>query len=231
MSELDNPVWGALVGPQRNLGKATDLAARFDPEVSPFGGFSDDPSPEHWWDMAALAGPQGTVALTGITGVPPSGWTALREMPGVQMVWDRPAPDIGNAIAHQPNGAPVALDEGDVGDMLALVAVAQPGPFLARTVEFGGYVGISRHGQLVAMAGQRLRPPGYTEISAVATHPDHQRQGLGELLVLDLVTSILGRGEVPFLHASADNAGAIRLYERLGFSHRRNVSFLVAQAP
>ena len=69
--------------------------------------------------------------------------------------------------------------------MLVLVAEAQPGPFLARTIEFGGYLGIRSQGRLIAMAGQRLRPPGYTEISAVATDPGHRRQGLAELLVRD----------------------------------------------
>jgi predicted GNAT family acetyltransferase len=146
------------------------------------------------------------------------------------MVWDRSAPELSNPTAEGAGDIPLQLGVEDVGDMLALVAVAQPGPFLARTVEFGGYIGIRREGQLVAMAGQRMRPPGYTEISAVATDPDHRRQGLGELLVLNLVASVIDRGEVPFLHASADNT-AIRLYERLGFSHRRTVSFSVVQAP
>ncbi len=172
------------------------------------------------------------MALVGVTDLPPADWSVLREMPGVQMVWDRFHHEAKSPMGtEQPSGSPRPLGERDVGDMLALVAEAQPGPFLPRTIEFGGYLGIRRHGQLVAMAGQRLRPPGYTEISAVATHPGHRRQGLAELLIRAVVASVLGRGEVPFLHASADNTGAIRLYERLGFTLRRQVSFMVVQSP
>ena len=115
--------------------------------------------------------------------------------------------------------------------MLALVAEAQPGPFLPRTVEFGGYLGVRRRGRLVAMAGERLRPPGFAEISAVATATDHRHQGLGELLVRAVVASVHARGEVPFLHASSENTVAVRLYDRLGFTLRREVSFLVLEAP
>ena len=43
VSELDNPVWSAAAGPQRDLGTVTPLAARFDPDVSPFGGFPARP--------------------------------------------------------------------------------------------------------------------------------------------------------------------------------------------
>ncbi len=236
-SVLDNPAWSALAGPQRALASATALAGRFDPEVSPFGGFSEDPSPDHWSDLADLLGPSGTVALVGVNGVPPSDWMLLRAIPGVQMVFNPSNVATGahpgaSDLPRETRGDPLLpLGADDVGDMLALVALAQPGPFLSRTVEFGGYRGIRRDGELVAMAGQRLRPPGYTEISAVATDPDHRRQGLAERLVLALVDSVLERGETPFLHASADNANAIRLYERLGFTLRREVTFSVVQAP
>jgi ribosomal protein S18 acetylase RimI-like enzyme len=236
-SVLDNPAWSALAGPQRALASATALAGRFDPEISPFGGFSEAPSPDHWRDLAELIGPSGSVALVGVNGVPLSDWTLLRAIPGVQMVFNPSGAATGTQpgtshLPKEPEEDPLLpLGDKDVGDMLALVALAQPGPFLSRTVEFGGYLGIRRGGQLIAMAGQRLRPPGYTEISAVATDPDHRRKGLAERLVLALVEAVLERGETPFLHASADNLNAIRLYERLGFTLRREVTFSVVQAP
>ena len=115
--------------------------------------------------------------------------------------------------------------------MLALVGETRPGPFLSRTVEFGGYLGIRREGRLIAMAGERLRLVGFTEISAVATHPDHRRQGLAELLVRSVADAIIGRDETPFLHVAVDNAAAIRLYQSMGFVQRRTVSFVIVQAP
>ena len=232
MSVLDNPVWWAILGPQRGLATTTSLAARFDPAVSPFGAFSGEPTPDHCSDLARLVGTGGTVALTGETGRPPAEWSVLRKLPGVQMLGDRlrPAPTMPEASAPPPD-RPQPLGDRDVPDMLDLVADAEPGPFLLRTVEFGGYLGVRRQGRLVAMAGERLRPPGYAEVSAVATATDCRQQGLGELVVRAVAAAVLARGEVPFLHASSDNSGAIRLYERMGFTLRREVSFLVVQAP
>jgi len=232
VSELDNPVWWAIRGAQRELATTTSLAARFDPAVSPFGAFSGEPSPDHWADLARLAGSGGMVALTGETGRPPAGWNVLLTLSGVQMLGDRVRPDPMMAKGpRHPTDSPRPLGEPDVQDMLELVADAQPGPFLPRTVDFGGYVGVRRQGRLVAMAGERLRPPGYTEISAVATATDHRHQGLGELVVRAVTAAVLARGEVPFLHVASDNTVAIRLYQRMGFTLRREVSFLVVEAP
>ncbi|MGA3146591.1 MAG: GNAT family N-acetyltransferase [Acidimicrobiales bacterium] len=232
MSELDNPVWSAAAGPQRDLGTVTPLAARFDPDVSPFGGFPATPTEEHWRAMAGLLGGGGTVALTGVIGSPPPGWRLLLDLPGVQMVCERLRPASGVVSSDQPpKDEPVPLGADDVADMLALAAEARPGPFLPRTVEFGGYVGVRREGRLVAMAGERMQPPGYVELSAVATDPGSRGQGLAELLVRTVASSVVDRGAVPFLHAAIDNTGAIRLYERLGFTRRRDVSFVVLEAP
>jgi predicted GNAT family acetyltransferase len=108
--------------------------------------------------------------------------------------------------------------------MLDLVARTQPGPFLQRTVELGTYLGVRRDGALVAMAGERLHPPGFTEVSAVCTDPDHRGQGYAARLVQAVVAGIKERGDIPFLHATATNTNAIRLYEALGFRlHRRPV--------
>ncbi len=131
-----------------------------------------------------------------------------------------------------PEGAEIVrLGADDVTDMLELVALARPGPFAPATWELGGYVGVRRGGRLVAMAGERMRPVGWAEISAVATHPDHRRQGLGELLVRVVAAGIRARDEQPLLHVSVDNVSAIRLYEAMGFVGRRTVRFLSVQVP
>ena len=95
----------------------------------------------------------------------------------------------------------------------------------------GTYVGIRRNGRLIAMGGERLSLPGYTEISAVCTDPDHRGLGLASRLVLDLAHRIRARGDIPILHADARNVGAIRLYEQLGFVVRREVLFQIVTAP
>jgi ribosomal protein S18 acetylase RimI-like enzyme len=232
MHELDNPVWWSLSGRQRAFGSATALAALFDPEISPFGALADGDDPARWEDLELLAGSGSVVGLTGDNGPPPPSWTVLRTMPGRQMIGDRIDPrTAGSHGRDTPKDLLVSLGADDVPDMLELVARAKPGPFLSRTVEFGGYVGIRRDGCLLAMAGERMRPPGYTEVSAVATDPDHRRQGLAELVVRTVVTGILDRGETPFLHTDASNSGAIRLYQSVGFSVRRPVTFTILRSP
>jgi predicted GNAT family acetyltransferase len=115
--------------------------------------------------------------------------------------------------------------------MLELVARTEPGPFLPRTIELGSYLGIRRRGALVAMAGERLHPPGWTEISAVCTDVAFRGQGLAGRLVRAVAAGIRARDETPFLHSVATNTTAIRLYEALGFRLRRQVTILLARVP
>jgi predicted GNAT family acetyltransferase len=75
------------------------------------------------------------------------------------------------------------------------------------------------------MAGERLHPPGWTEISAVCTDEAYRGQGLGTRLVRAVAAGIRRRGETPFMHAAASNTNAIRLYESLGFRLRKRTMF------
>jgi ribosomal protein S18 acetylase RimI-like enzyme len=242
VTELDNPVWWALTGRQRRLGRTSRSAGLFDPEISPFGAFSGQPTADHWDDLVGLIGPSGQVALVhpgdGVDPIPtPEGWTSHRRTRALQMTGERlvPRSDQPTPPGSGPLAAlldhPVALGADDVADMLALVEVARPGPFLPRTVEFSGYVGIRRAGRLVAMAGERIRLPGHVEISAVATHPDLRRQGLAETVVAAVAATAHERGEIPFLHVAASNAAAIALYESMGFTVRRTITFELVEAP
>lgn len=138
-------------------------------------------------------------------------------IPGVQLV------DVSLRAAADPEALVLTAD--DVPDMLDLVARTRPGPFRPRTVELGTYLGIRRGGALIAMAGERLHPPGWTEISAVCTEPAHRGQGLATRLIRAVAAGIRARGETPFLHTAASNTTAIRLYESIGFHRRRPTVF------
>jgi predicted GNAT family acetyltransferase len=115
--------------------------------------------------------------------------------------------------------------------MLDLVERTKPGPFRPRTIELGRYLGIRIDGELVAMAGERLHPPGWTEISAVCTDERMRGRGLASRLIRAVGHGIRARGEIPFLHASAANTNAIRLYESMGFVLRRQRVFTAWQLP
>jgi predicted GNAT family acetyltransferase len=168
------------------------------------------------------------VITAGPTGAPPDGWATEFSGDGVQMTGEDVVADGGTTRDRPRVGA---LGADDVEDMLALVALSRPGPFTRRTWELGGYVGVRERGRLVAMAGERMHPEGWGEISAVATHPDHRRRGLGELVVRAVAAGIIGRGDVPVLHAAAVNTGAIRLYRAMGFTVRRTIRFQAVRAP
>lgn len=220
---LDNPVWAALSGPQRHFAEITGRAARFHPDVAPFVAVADPGDPGAWADMGPLVGPAAIFPLPG-GGPLPDGWDARQPLPGVQMV-------ATPALRGETDAEAEPLGAADVPEMLELVARTRPGPFLARTIELGAYYGVRDGGRLIAMAGERLRPPGWTEISAVCTDPDHRGRGLAGRLVRHVAVGIRARGEVPFLHAATANPGAIRLYESLGFARRRATDFHSLRVP
>jgi predicted GNAT family acetyltransferase len=91
----------------------------------------------------------------------------------------------------------------------------------------GRFIGVKQDGRLVAMAGERMQPTGFTEVSGVCTHPDARGRGLGGALTRIVASAILARGESPFLHVYATNTGAIGLYEILGFTLRREMTMTV----
>jgi ribosomal protein S18 acetylase RimI-like enzyme len=217
---LDNPVWAALTGPHAHLAVTHGRVARYPPDLSPFAAFADDATEEAWDDLAALVAPGESLALTGPDLPPPPRWR-VRRFAGVQLV------DTSMRAAALPEA--VELGPDDIPDILDLVARTEPGPFAPRTIELGRYLGLRRDGVLVAMAGQRARVPGWVEISSVCTDVAYRGQGIATALVRAIAADIRAGGDTPFLHASATNTAAIRLYLNLGFTLRREVTFRSAR--
>jgi ribosomal protein S18 acetylase RimI-like enzyme len=220
---LDHAAWASLTGQHRRFAEIHGQAVRYQVDVAPFVAVSPDHDKGVWDDLAALVGPGGTVPLSGPIGAPPAGWEPVGRGEGLQML------GIGLRVATAPDL--VELGPPDVPDMLALVERTRPGPFRPRTIELGHYLGIRRAGRLIAMAGERLHPPGWTEISAVCTDAAYRGEGLGTRLVRAVGAGIKGRGETPFLHVVATNTNAIRLYQQLGFVVRRRSTFQAVRVP
>jgi ribosomal protein S18 acetylase RimI-like enzyme len=220
---LDNPVYGSLTGAHARLAVSAGRAVRYPADVGPFAGLPDDPTAADWADAARLMGPGESLAFPALGGPVPAGWETEWSAEGVQLV--------ATALDVRPDSEAVLLGPDDVPDMLALTALTKPGPFLPRTIELGRYLGIRRGGALIAMAGERLRVPGYTEISAVCSDPAWRGQGLASRLTRAVAAGIADRGETPYLHAVAVNTTAIRLYKELGFTFRREVTFPLLRPP
>jgi predicted GNAT family acetyltransferase len=215
---LDNPIWHALSTEQSTLAQGNDLAKRFPSDVAPFGGLIDQ-SPAAYQALEEIL--PGAVTALALNAEPtlPSNWEMVHSGEMYQMICEAPTHLDDRQIFRE-------LTTADVPEMLALTKLTEPGPFLPRTIELGTYLGVYDAGSLVAMAGERLHLTGFTEISAVCTHPHYRGRGYGNILMSALICRITRRGEIPFLHVRTQNA-AVRLYEKLGFKVRAQLHLAV----
>lgn len=221
---LDHAIWRALTSSHARLAEGDGRARRYPAAIAPFAA-TIDLEPAALRSLLELLGPSDRIALatTAETQLPPA-FAVIRRERIDQMVLADPA---ARAL---PAGAPiVALSAADVPAMLALAGATQPGPFGPRTIELGDYIGVRRQGALVAMAGERMRLDGFTEISAVCVDAAHRGHGFTADLVRSLAASIAARREVPFLHVFSANRGAIALYRKLGFALRRQMHLAVLE--
>lgn len=212
---LDRPVWSALTSErQAALAVGAGGALRLAPGYGVFAA-SMDQSPQGVAAIAALDQPEGMLATVEADPTPvPPGLTVLKEAVLSQMVLVELTPAKARDIAIEP------LTEADAPAMLALATLTEPGPFFERTHRLGDFFGVKQNGRLLAMAGERLKPDGFTEVSGVCAHPDARGRGYAGALMRAVIERILARGETAFLHSYADNAGAIALYHSLGFAIR-----------
>jgi len=221
MKNLVNPVWSALNSVDQRLNIGDEEVSYFDSEVSPFVAMQD------WCDEAQLN------ALEKL----PSGrsWFVMREggvkfiddfvqvitIPLYQMV----CKDFKSNLLSDVDVR--LLGEEHLESMLSITGLTKPGPFMSRTIEFGNYKGLFVGDRLVSMAGERLHVEGYTEVSAVCTHPNQLGKGFGAHMLSILSADVLAKGNIPFLHVRQDNKRAIGMYERLGFEVSREIFFAI----
>jgi len=220
---LDNAAWHALTTVHADRAEVVGGARRYPTDVCPFNAV-DVLDAGAWADLAKLAGPAGEAVLFRADAIEvPAGWSLEYAGVGNQLVLD--------SLVEVADVEAELLGEDDVPDMLELIAATTPGPFRPRTVTLGDYWGVRDEGRLVAMAGERVRLDGWTEVSAVCTHPDARGRGLAASLTQRVARGIEVRGDVPILHVAEGNDGARRIYERLGFRFRTQVRFLILRAP
>lgn len=222
---LNNPIWNSLTTCHAHLALGAQaghgLARRYPSRIGPLSAFQD-PTAEAYADLAALV-PEGDVAVLFLEDTPvvPAGWEVLRGGTLVQMVC--PAipdpPTLADAI--------VPMTPEDYSEMVELASLTEPGPFRDHTADLGGFIGIRIGNRLAAMAGQRLAPTGFREVSAVCTHPDFRGRGYAEALVAAVARNIHSDRRTPFLTSFEANTAAIRVYQKVGFVFRRTFQLAV----
>lgn len=198
LTMLDNPAWHALNGPQAHLSKVSGSGARYLPEVVPFAAVAS-PEAESARQLDGLLAPGGSFFLIGELPPLASGWMVRSQLPCLQMISERlpEAPDPAVSI--------IDLTPAEAAELYDLVQLVQPGYFMPETWRMGRYTGIRENGRLVAVAGERMRLDGLTELSAICTHPDHTGRGYAGQLVAGLVHRQRAEGITPFLHVAGQN--------------------------
>jgi ribosomal protein S18 acetylase RimI-like enzyme len=225
MHPLDNSVWKALNTRQSDLAESFGEARRFVPQISRLGALRA-PTDKGFESLAGLLSAGDTVNLALEAPYEPRpGMSLIFGGPALQMVYRGNGDEL--ASRPMPEGQIVELGAADADSMVELTELTKPGPFTKRTHELGTYLGIRQHGKVIAMAGERLKLPGFTEVSAVCTHPEHTGKGYARLLMIEVMRRICDRGETPFLHVRESNERAIALYEKLGFLKRVSLQHAV----
>jgi ribosomal protein S18 acetylase RimI-like enzyme len=210
---LDNPVWYALNGVQQQFAIGAAHAKRFQPHILPFIG-CDTASAIDTIDPYILQGEM--FYFIGELPALPSRWKITKELACAQMVLQKPVPSSGPVTA---------LNASHSEDMFNLINKVQPGFYKPDTRFLGDYYGVWQDGKLVAMAGERIQVDNFTELSAICTDPAYTGRHYAQHLITALCNSNLSKGKTPFLHVLATTERAVRLYEYMGFTQRRLISF------
>jgi ribosomal protein S18 acetylase RimI-like enzyme len=219
---LDRPIFSALATRQAAVAQGGALAKRYDPAIVPFAAAREE-SAQCLAALGDLAAPGDTLVLLQADPIVlPNGFTATLTAEGVQLVLKRPPSEVADARIE-----PLGL--ADAPAMLELATMTKPGPFTLKAQALGEFFGAKENGRLIAMAGERMKQHGFTEISGVCTHPGARGRGLARLLSIFMAHRVLQRGETPYLHAFATNTAAVKLYESIGFELRAMVNVAAIQ--
>lgn len=224
---LDHQVWHMLTGRQAALALGGAAAKRLDPRYGPFAAMRDDGEGAARAALHLLNGPGDSLWFVEPGRIaPPPGLRAARHGELMQMVAGETRLDCEVADAEA-----VLLGAEHADAMAALAEATRPGPWAEKTRCFGNFYGLIHNGRLMAMAGERMRPgPGLAEVSGVCTWPEFQGRGLAGRLIRHVMAGMRERGDRPYLHSYADNAGAIALYRKLGFRERGPMTLTVLEA-
>jgi len=216
VEKLDNPVWFSLAETHQPFSISFNCAKFYHPDYCPFGGYIESGA------ISKAIDEYGTICGDFfVVGEKPAFSSSLQlknELICDQMI-------MPDKIDMNFNELIIKLTDGHADELYALVNLVQPGYFKINTRTLGNYYGIFKDAQLVAVTGERMAMQGFTEVSAVVTHPAFTGRGYAKQLVAHTVNEIINKNNIPFLHVAETNSSAINLYRSLGFTTRRKISF------
>ncbi|MFK7904385.1 MAG: GNAT family N-acetyltransferase [Chitinophagales bacterium] len=215
--KLDNPAWNSLNEIHETFSIEYQAIKFYNPAYCPFGGAIDkDMATQGISEYSSLSD---SFFVIGEKPLLNDSITLKRNLICNQML-------LKTQIKMELGEEIIALkDENQRQDLFNLVSLVQPGYFKKRTVELGRYFGIYKGNKLVAASGERMKMNDFTEISAIVTHPEHTRKGYAKQLIKYTTDQVFQENKMPYLHVVESNIHAIKLYEKLGFTTRRKISF------
>ncbi|MGY0034862.1 GNAT family N-acetyltransferase [Pedobacter sp. NJ-S-72] len=217
LSLLDNPIMNALVTVHENFSSGTSEIKRYNEDTIPFMGMTGT-NGELLTQIEPYFKAGEEVFLKDAAGQRiPDRWEILNRLNCLQMVY---TPDAIKTVSME---GVIKLSVHDADELFQLINLVQPGFFKKRTSSLGNYYGIKKDGHLIAAAGERFKLKGFTELSAVCTHPEHTGNGYAQRLLNVLCSKNLAEGNTPFLHVVDSNIRAIKIYEHLDFEIRINL--------
>ena len=223
---LDNMIWNAITTGNNDIAIINGDVGCYLPDIAPFAGMKvfNDANLKKLYEFIPA---NRSVAISSLYKMDhdESKWKLLQPMDVTQMVYEHSV----NTFTTKNSPSIITLSDEHVPQMMELTALTRPGPFLQQTIRFKNYFGIFIENRLAAMAGQRMHPKPYMEVSAVCTHPDFRGRGYAKALMLHVMKIILDNSFTPFLHVLSSNTNAIELYQTIGFQTRKQIFVDVIQ--
>jgi ribosomal protein S18 acetylase RimI-like enzyme len=214
-SILDNPIYHALTTNHVCFSNGDENIKYYHREVASFAGMKTYTEADFLKLYEHLPDNGVFIVFSPEVLTIPEPWKLIRKIDMFQFIYEH------NFVPEQQLEIDLEdLNQEHVGEMIALVELTKPGPFLPKTIDLSNYTGVFENGRLAAMAGHRFHSSHYIEVSAVCAHPDFLGKGYAYAVIREQVKRILEKSQIPFLHVRQDNEGAIKLYEKLGFNIR-----------
>lgn len=213
-NKLDNPAWYALTEIHQPFAVGTNEIKKYQRYIAPWVAHtSSDPTILNKLDPF-IEKEESFYVFDSMPQLPPN-YIHENTVHCLQMI-------CRQEIKATINNAGIEkMGDEDGEEVENLINLVQPGYYNPGTRLMGEYYGIRQNGQLVALAGERMRMNGFTEVSGVVTHPDFTGRKYAQQLVALVVNNNIAAGIIPFLHVAETNERAIKLYEHLGFVNRR----------
>lgn len=217
---LDNPIFNSLNTNHKQFSEGLSHVKYYQRDIAAFAGMAT--YDEGDFENLHLQSPELFILFSPNTLSIPSNFNLVRKIEMLQMVYNQ-----NNLPKGDDDFGIVDLKEEHILEMMDLVNLTKPGPFLLNTISLSNYTGIFKDQKLVAMAGHRFHPSDHIEISAVCCHPNYLGKGFAYSIIREQISRVLAKQSVPFLHVRNDNLGAIKLYEKLGFKTRSYINAYV----